>query len=148
MKFRCLPKNMREDLSRSNGNSRLLKVSSSFIALFVCFSFFLLLNLPASSKAEYKSQISSTRCSMPCCEEKVDTKCCCQPLPKKSHENVPASNSSNSGYQGHDLVFEVENFDSHSCFVYKSNMAGWTSGLTKPMPPPVKLYIFNEAFLC
>lgn len=91
----------------------------------------------------------STCCSMPCCQQAVEkTGCCCSTLPQPSNNNLPIGNNKDEGINSSSVLAQLTVPAPSLIFNEKTNMVGRTSGLEKPVPPSVKLFILNESILC
>lgn len=94
--------------------------------------------------------IQSEYCSMPCCaEEKSNSqRCCCAPLPAPKGKSSPlGGNQLNTDRFVDLLVLDSGTLSPVDALKSRLDMVGYTVGLRRAAPPPVKLFIFNEAFL-
>ena len=124
----------------------------SFIALVAASLMLILANLSGAGSFEPLFQAEtacSTCCSMPCCQKAIEkTSCCCSVLPQPSNNNLPIGNNKDEGIHSQGVLAQSTLPAPAFIFNEKTNMVGRTTGLEKPVPPSVKLYILNESILC
>lgn len=123
--------------------AQLLGVLASFLLLAG-------LVLPASVSA------SKTNCFVArdsgCCmavtsDSRIDS-CCCRKAPEPKKKDIPVSGGFDSSFYSIEPVLLGFSYQLTDSFDFTFNMAGWTTGLEKPAPPPVKMYLLVGAFLC
>ena len=130
-----------------------LKVLITFATTLVVFAFVNLdgagLNSPVFSLKGEQFNSCSNCCSMPCCQKEVtESECCCSEKPLPANNNLPFSNTGEREVNPSPTLIGSLPPSPRTAYTERKNMVGWTSGFKKAVPPPVKLFIFNEAILC
>lgn len=123
---------------------------SSLIALMSGLVMLVALAQAPQQNLDYGAQFQSAYCEKPCCQgnkvEKSD--CCCVRSEAPVNNNVPAGLISFNGSQSLDLDVAPRPLDALISEARFQNMVGFSTGLARAAPPPVKLFILNEALLC
>lgn len=126
-------------------DKKLALLISGFV-LFFAFAFPAVSGLDRSQSTEIKS----SHCQMACCEgEKVNHRnCCCSELPAPKGKSSPLGGGSINTDRFVDLlVLDTDSLSPVRALEARLDMVGYTAGLSRPAPPPVKLFILNEAYL-
>ena len=127
--------------------ARVLNSMAAFLMLFssVAFTF---VDLPVYAAAT-KQCVERSCCADSASNDIASEGCCCVEKPQQSPVEDPAGLNFSFNAPVQDLYCPRNTFSSPSLArMLVFDMVGRTSGLAKAAPPPVKLFVLKEAYLC